>query len=84
MAKEIDAGPIYLKRDLSLLGTAQKIYNDAAIIIADMIKEIIETTGATSMKDMGRVMKAVKGKIADSGSDFDGGKLSGLVKEKLG
>ena len=40
--KEIDAGPIYLKRDLSLDGTAQEIYERASVIIADMIYEIVK------------------------------------------
>ena len=40
--KEIDAGPIYLKRSLSLEGTAQEIYERASVIIADMIYEIVK------------------------------------------
>jgi len=39
--KEFDAGPIYLKKDLSLLGTAEEIFIRANGIIADMIIEII-------------------------------------------
>ena len=38
---EIDAGPIYLKRDLSLHGSAQEIYERASLIIEDMICEIV-------------------------------------------
>jgi methionyl-tRNA formyltransferase len=40
--KEIDAGPIYLKRDLSLDGTAQEIYERASLIIEDMIYAIVK------------------------------------------
>jgi len=41
-AKEIDSGEIYLKKDLSLYGTAEEIYMRAGKIIMSMIKEIIE------------------------------------------
>ena len=39
--KEIDAGPIYLKKDLDLDGSAQKIYLKSSKIIKSMIYEII-------------------------------------------
>lgn len=38
---EIDAGPIYLKKKLSLVGSAQEIYVRAASVIREMIIEII-------------------------------------------
>jgi len=41
MAHELDAGPVYLKRDLSLEGNAEEIYIRATYLSADMIKEII-------------------------------------------
>ena len=39
--KEIDAGPIYLKRELDLTGTAQAIFERMNPIIEGMIREII-------------------------------------------
>jgi len=45
-----------------------------------MVREIIEQVGATSMKDMGKIMGAVKAK---AGSRADGGKVNKLVKEIL-
>lgn len=39
---ELDAGPIYLKRRLSLDGSAEEIYLRASEIIEDMIAEIIQ------------------------------------------
>lgn len=39
---EIDAGDIYLKKDLSLDGSAQDIFNRSVDVIYDMIVEIIE------------------------------------------
>ncbi len=39
---EVDAGPIYLKRPLSLLGTAEEILQRASDIIESMIVEIAE------------------------------------------
>jgi methionyl-tRNA formyltransferase len=41
MTEELDAGPIYLKRPLSLEGLAEEIYLRTAKLIADMISEII-------------------------------------------
>jgi methionyl-tRNA formyltransferase len=39
--KELDAGPIYLKKDLSLLGAAEEIFLRADRVIEDMIVEMI-------------------------------------------
>ena len=44
------------------------------------IKEIVAQTGATSMKDMGKVMGAAKSAI---GSKADGGRINAYVKELL-
>jgi len=41
--EDIDAGPIYLKRPLSLHGTAEEIYMRASKIIESIIFEIIKT-----------------------------------------
>lgn len=46
-----------------------------------ILKEIIATTGAESMKDMGKVMGAAKAKI---GSKADGGRINACVKTLLG
>lgn len=40
MVEDMDAGPIYLKRPLSLKGSAQQIFERAAAIVMDMIDEI--------------------------------------------
>ena len=45
------------------------------------VDEAIQETGATSAKDMGRVMKAVMAKFA--GAQVDGKTVSELVKRKL-
>jgi len=42
-----------------------------------MVKEIVEELGATSMKDMGKIMGAVKKK---AGSRADGSKVNKIVK----
>lgn len=39
--EEMDAGPIYLKKELSLLGTAEEIYIRASKIVESMILEIL-------------------------------------------
>jgi uncharacterized protein YqeY len=45
------------------------------------IDEAIQETGAASIKDMGKVMKAALARLA--GKSADGGRVSQLVKEKL-
>ena len=45
------------------------------------VAEAIQETGAASMKDMGKVMKATLARLA--GKSADGGRVSQLVKEKL-
>ena len=42
MVQEIDAGPVYYKRPLSLVGNAEEIFIRAGQIIAGMIHELIE------------------------------------------
>jgi methionyl-tRNA formyltransferase len=41
MVNDLDAGPIYLKRSLSLEGRAAAIYERAGDLVYDIIKEII-------------------------------------------
>ncbi len=42
-AADFDAGPIYMKRPLSLLGAAEEIFLRADRVIEDMIAEMVET-----------------------------------------
>lgn len=51
MTDEMDAGPVYMKRPLSLEGSAQEIYERAAGIIAGMMREIAETEPAPVPQD---------------------------------
>jgi methionyl-tRNA formyltransferase len=44
MTKELDAGPIYCQRELSLHGTAQEIYMRAEATARQMMDEITRTT----------------------------------------
>jgi methionyl-tRNA formyltransferase len=41
--EELDAGPVYLRRDLCLHGAAEEIYLRASRVIEEMIVEMIET-----------------------------------------
>jgi methionyl-tRNA formyltransferase len=43
VVEELDAGDIYLKKDLKLAGTAKEIFENATNIMVQMILEIIET-----------------------------------------
>jgi uncharacterized protein YqeY len=45
------------------------------------VEEAVQETGASSMKDMGKVMKATMSRLA--GKTADGSRVSQLVKEKL-
>jgi uncharacterized protein len=49
--------------------------------IRKALEEAIQETGASSIKDMGKVMKATMARLA--GKTADGGRVSQLVKEKL-
>ena len=50
--------------------------------IVRIVDEVIAETGAASIKDMGKVMKACMARFA--GRPVDGAKVSELVKAKLG
>jgi uncharacterized protein len=54
--------------------------SDDEILVA--VQEAIQETGAASIKDMGKVMKATMTRLV--GKTVDGGSVSQLVKEKLG
>ncbi len=49
--------------------------------LESILKEIVADTGASSMKDMGKVMGAAKAKV---GSRADGGRINKIVKNLLG
>lgn len=48
--------------------------------LAGIVRETIDSTGATSMSDMGKVMGAVMGRVK---GQADGGRVQALVKEAL-
>jgi len=59
-------------------------YLPAAASEADIrtaIEEAIQETGASSIKDMGKVMKTALARLA--GKSADGSRVSQMVKEKL-
>lgn len=49
--------------------------------LSEILRQIIADTGATSMKEMGRVMGAAKAAV---GSRADGGRINIIVKQLLG
>jgi hypothetical protein len=62
-----------------------EVYLPAALdeaAIARVVEETIAETGASSMKEMGAVMKAVMAKLA--GQTVDGKVVNQIVKSKLG
>lgn len=48
MVEELDAGPVYLKKDLSLQGAAHEIYKNAGLLTYDLIREIVANEMAPS------------------------------------
>ena len=86
-----DSLDIYLKQNREDL--AAKEQEEIAIIerylpvqlsedeLRDKVREVIAQTGATSMKDMGRVMGAASAQLA---GQADGKAIAAIVKELLG
>ena len=52
--------------------------------LLEMVKDAIQETSASSMKDMGGVMKRVREMVSEKGASADGRLLSDLVKQNLG
>lgn len=75
VSRELDAGPIYCKYDLSLLGTAEEIFIRSSKIVGDMILEIINKS---------LVPKDQKGEVFEfkrrKPEDGDISKLTSLTK----
>jgi uncharacterized protein YqeY len=76
------------RQDLADKETAEIVilesYLPAAVDVADLertIEAVIASTGATSAKDMGKVMKAVMAELA--GKTVDGKAVNELVRRKL-
>lgn len=52
--------------------------------VAAAVDEAVAETGASSLKDMGKAMKAALGALAASGKAVDGKRVNEAVKKKLG
>ncbi|MFT7071910.1 methionyl-tRNA formyltransferase [Patiriisocius sp. Uisw_017] len=65
VVKELDAGPIYLKKDLTLLGTATDIFKRTNQIIEGMIIEII-SKAITPKTQQGDIVKFKRRSPEDS------------------
>jgi methionyl-tRNA formyltransferase len=61
----IDTGPVYLKKELSLDGTAREIFQRATEIIEEMIVEIVETN-PTPIEQTGEIVLFERRKPEDS------------------
>lgn len=62
---EIDSGDIYLKKPMSLLGSAEEIYIRCSNIVFDMIKEIIKNNLKAEKKQIGQPTYFTKRVIKD-------------------
>jgi len=65
MVEVLDAGPVYLKRELSLEGTAQEIYVRTSNLAATMIGELIERC-PEPVEQIGQVVEFRRRKPAES------------------
>ena len=65
MAGEMDAGPVYIKRNLSLRGRAQDIYKRAGKICASMVRQIVKQQ-PKPFPQKGRVVKFQRRKPNES------------------
>ncbi|MBU0675239.1 MAG: methionyl-tRNA formyltransferase [Proteobacteria bacterium] len=65
MVNEMDAGPVYLKRDLSIEGNAEEIYIRASALSAEMIRFII-TENPQPVEQTGEVVEFPRRKPAQS------------------
>ena len=65
MTSEFDAGPVYLKNDLSLAGGAEEIYMRANLLSAGMIQEIIREQ-MPSVAQTGEIVNFKRRKPEDS------------------
>ena len=63
--KGIDTGPVYLKKELSIAGTAQEIFNRSVGVIMGMIKEIIKNS-LIPQPQLGEVIEFKRRKPKDS------------------
>lgn len=84
MTDEMDAGPVYMKRPLSLEGSAQEIYERAAGIIAGMMREIAETE-PTPVPQVGEVVEFKRrgpdqSRIDGLGAYYSGRKLYDFIR----
>ena len=52
--------------------------------VAAAVDKAVSETGASSLKDMGKAMKAALGALAASGKAVDGKRVNEAVKKKLG
>lgn len=85
-AEQFTAGhrPELAEKELGEITFLQRYLPPAADegAVAAAIEAAVQETGASSPKDMGKVMKAVTARLA--GSSFDGKQLSEAVKKRLG
>ena len=65
MAGEMDAGPVYMKRNLSLRGRAEDIYKRAGRICASMVRQIVKQQ-PKPFPQKGRVVKFQRRKNNES------------------
>jgi methionyl-tRNA formyltransferase len=65
VVKELDAGPIYLKKNLNLYGTAEEIFLRASTIIELMIEEILENE-LQPIEQIGNITHFKRRKPSDS------------------
>jgi methionyl-tRNA formyltransferase len=73
--EKVDAGPVYLKKTFSLYGTAEEIYLRAAVVVEDMIIEMI-TNEPVPQEQVGEIVHFERRRTGDG----DISRLSELIE----
>ena len=74
---------LHRRREIALLKTYLPADVSDAEVQAAVDKAVAET-GASSLKDMGKAMKAALAALSASGKSVDGKRVNEAVKKKLG
>lgn len=70
MTNELDAGPIYLKKELDLSGSAQDIFERSALLTWQAIEEMV-LTKPTAIDQNGEVTEFIRRKPEQSAIDWE-------------
>ena len=80
MSEEVDGGPVYMKRKMSLYGLAEEIFLRVSELVAEMIGEIV-TTNPIPVPQFGEVVTFKRRKPIQSEINNNNGSLENLFDQ---